>query len=265
MSLVFAGIVPHSPITLPSLAAAKAAVLQHTSEALKEIEGELYVMQPEVLFLISPHAPMANESFSVNLAPQFSTNFEEFGDRTQFACHCDIELISKIREYADSGSGPAVNLINQPELDYATAVSAYHLTQHMPQAKLVPLSLSRLGIDEHYRFGQALRYVAMQSNKRIALIASAELAHTLNEHSPHQYHPAGATFDKAVIDIIQQGDLTQLQNLNLELAESAQAVNEFKALVVLSGALAELKTGSKILSYETGTGIGLLVAQFNLI
>lgn len=257
MPLVFASVIPHSTATIKS--AGTETVLGRTQAAIKELEGELYVMQPDTLFVLSPHALISDQSFSVNLATEFICTYQDFGDdATSLKVNCDVELVSKIREYADrSKSKVAVNIISQPELDYGTAVALYHLTQHLPAIRVVPISLSQLPIEQHFRFGEALRYVAMQSNKRIALIASAELGHTVT--------PAGSTFAKMVMDVIRTGDLEQLQNINLDVAESAQSVNEFKTLVVLSGVLAKMSVQPKILSHQDYNGHGLIVAQFNLI
>lgn len=264
MSLVFAAIVPHSPSTLPNVQGGNGQ-LKTTLIALKDLEGELYVMQPDTIFLISPHAPMSEAAFSVNLSPEFICTYEDFGDAdTSLRLHGDIELVSKVREYADQHQQP-VNVITQPELDYGAAVALYHLTQHLPTVKIVPISLAQLGVEAHYHFGQMLRSVAQQSNKRIALVSSAELGHTLSADSVHGYHPAGETFDQAILDCIRSGDLTQLQSFNLELAESAQSVNEFRTLTLLSGALGGARVQASVLSYEVDHGSGLLVAQFNLI
>lgn len=259
MPLIFSAVIPHSPATINPTAHESEAALSRTQQAILDLEGELYVMQPDTLFVISPHALISDQSFSINLASQFICSYQEFGDAdTSLKVNCDVELISKIREYADSTKGaPPVNVITQPELDHGTAVALYHLTQHLPAVKVIPMSLSHLSIDEHFRFGEALRYVAMQSNKRVAFIATAELGHTVS--------PAGATFGKVVLEAIQAGDLTRLQGLNLEVAESAQSVNEFKTFIVLSGALSGVGVQTKILSNEQYNGRGLVVAQFNLI
>lgn len=258
MPLVFATVIPHARATINSQMETEPAIAR-TRAAIKDVEGELYVMQPDTVFVVSPHAPMSEQAFSVNLAAEFMCSYQDCGDAaTSLNVKCDVELVSKIREYADSATaGPPVNVMTQPELDHGTAVALYHLTQHLPAVKAVPLSLSHLDIKQHVRFGEMLRYVAMQSNKRIALIASAELGHIVT--------PTGATFAKVVMDIIRSGAVTGLQNVNLELAESAESINEFKTFVVLSGALSDISVQPKIVSYEQYNSHGLMVAQFNLI
>lgn len=255
MPLVFAAIIPHAKTTLPPHQEV-GNVLERTREAIKELEGELYVMQPDTLFVVSPHAVSSDKSFSINLAPQFQCDCG--GGVTSFQKGCDLELVSKIREYVDREEhNLPVNIITQPELDYGTAIALYHLSQHMPAVKVIPVSLSQLSLKEHFQFGEALRYVATQSNKRVAIIASAELGHTTI--------PKGAAFAKMVTDILMSGDLKRLLEINMDLSESAKSFDELKTLVVLAGALSQMNVKPRILSQENYKGCDFVVAQFTLI
>ncbi|MDP3970755.1 MAG: class III extradiol dioxygenase subunit B-like domain-containing protein [bacterium] len=258
MPFVFATIVPHSPLTVPGISDDKKNQVAATIQALKEIEGELYVMQPDTLFVISPHAPISEEAFSVHISTKFIGNFQEFGDQnTKLEYQCDVEMVSKIREYADSHKGVPVNTLDQNEMDYGTSVALYHLTQHSPNVKIVPISVSLLGSDDHFAFGKLLRHVASRSNKRIAIVASAELSHALE--------PDGKTFDLKVQEMIYDRKLTEILKLNPDLIENAQVVNGYKALTILFGAIADVGPEPHILSYESPFGVGMMVAQFDIV
>lgn len=259
MSLVYSCIAPHSPITLPTVGDEKQSQIQHTLDTFKDIEGELYVMQPDTLIVISPHAPISEEAFSVHLATQFTANFQEFGDQdTKLHFMPDVELVSKVRENADQGDSPvSVNIIDQSELDYGSAVTLFHLTQHVPNIKIMPVSVSMRSLADHFAFGRLLRNVASDSNKRIAIIASTDLSHT--------DAPEGLTFDTKIQEMIRNNTIDDITKLNPELIELAQASNAARTLAVLFGALHNLAAESSVQSYERPFGVGLLVAQFNLI
>lgn len=256
MSLIFAGIIPHSPATLPHLASTQTVPVTQTLEAIKELEGELYVMQPDVLLIISPHAPLTKEAFSLNLAPQFTTDLQEFGEPANVTRAGDIALTTDIREYADAHRFGPVTLFSEPNLDYGTGVALFHLAQHLPNVKIVPVSISLLSIEDHYNFGKTLRQVATNSNKRVAIIASTGLAHVF---------PDGKTFDESIKSSLEKNQLTDIVKLNSTIVQSAQAVNGQKTLALLFGALSEITTTAKTLSYESPLGVGWLVGQFNLI
>lgn len=268
MSLVHASIIPHSPVLLPTIGSEHVAKLQHTIDAIKEVEGEMYVTQPETIFVISPHGPTTNEAFSIHLAPQFTINFSEFGDTTTTATfQADIELISKIREYADSNQADAefsvpVNIVDHSDLDYGSAVPLYYLTQHLPQVKIVPISVSMLDAKQHFQFGRLLRRVAIESNKRVAIIASAELSHFPAQ--PHD-NSAGQTYDAKIQEMIKTGKYDDILKLNLSIVEAAQAEHGHQALLILFGALSDLECKPQVISYEVPLGVGMLVTQFNLL
>lgn len=266
MSLVFAGIAPHSPITLPTIAHQPGREAATTMKALKELEGELYVMQPETIFVISPHAPVTKEAFSINLAPYFNAAFGEFGDKnTQLQFKSDSQSVSSIREHADKHGKVAVNVISQEILDYGTAVALFHLTQHKQQYAVVPISVSLLDSEAHFAFGCLLREVAMHSQKRIAIIASAELAHTLHSESGHGYQPDAETFDAKITEMIKTKKFDQILKLNPEIIERAKAMNGYRSLCVLFGALKNSDPQVNILSYESPYGVGLMVAEFTMV
>lgn len=259
MSLVYSCITPHSPILMPSVGGDKQSHVQHTLDAFKDVEGELYVMQPDTLIVISPHAPISKEAFSVHLATQFTANFKEFGDQdTKLHFMPDVELVSKVREYADQGDQTVpVNIIDQSELDYGSAVTLFYLTQHVSNVKIMPVSVSMRSLQDHFAFGRLLRNVVSDSTKRVALIASTDLSHTDVAE--------GLTFDTKIQEMILQNSIDEITKINPDLIEQAQASNAARSLSVLFGALHNLSAESSVLAYERPFGVGLLVAQFNLI
>lgn len=263
MSLIFGTIVPHPPIIIPEIGKKDLDKVQKTVSALKELEGELYVMQPDVLVVISPHAPMSEEAFSLNLAPYFEGNLKEFGDqKTKLKLACDIELISDFKEKADDEDIP-VNMISQIKLDHGSIVPLYYLTQHLPQVKIVPVSYSLLDLKTHYQFGNILRRVSLESNKRIAVIASGDLSHRLTDDAPAGYSPEGEAFDQTLIKLLENKKTEDILKLNPKLIKEAGECG-LRSIVILLGALKELNYDVRVLSYEGPFGVGYLVAQFSL-
>src|SRR5262245_47834651 len=64
--IVFAAIVPHSPLLLPSIGKDKSEALAKTIAAYKEIEEALYLSKAETIVMISPHAQAYPDAFSEN-------------------------------------------------------------------------------------------------------------------------------------------------------------------------------------------------------
>lgn len=257
MSLVFVGIVPHPPFLIPEIGKEKAEKLQKTRESMEEMEGDLYVLQPDTLFVISPHSPISPESFSLNLATHFESKFEEFGDQqTKCEINCDMQLVSQIKEAADYGDVDVpVNIITEPKVDHGVCIPLFYLTQHIPNVKIVPISVSQLSPEKHLEFGQLLRNVALESNKRIAIIASGDLSHSLSEESEHGMTPQGKTFDETVKKAIKNKSLSDIVKLNPEIVEKAHECG-YRPMLILIGALEGSHYESKIDSYEAPFGTG---------
>ena len=263
MSLIFAGIVPHPPFIIPEIGKDKAEKLKKTRESLEEMEGDLYVLQPDTIFVISPHSPISAESFSLNLATHFESKFEELGNKdTKCEVNCDMQLVSQIKEAADYGDVDVpVNIITQPKVDHGVCIPMYYLIRHLPNVKLIPISVSQLPPEKHVEFGQLLRNVALESNKRIAIIASGDLSHALSEESEHGMTPQGKTFDETVQKSIKENNLQDIVKINPDIVEKAHECG-YRPMLILIGALEGSKYDSKIYSYEAPFGTGYMVAQF---
>lgn len=261
MSLIFNAFVPHPPIIIPSVGKKNTDQVKTTIAALAELEGDLYVSQPDVIFIISPHSLITPEAFSINLANEFKSNLSEFNaTEKEMTFKCDIELISEIKEHADQLEIP-VNIINQPILDHGVCVPLYYLTQHLPKIKIVPISYSMLNLDKHMGFGLLLKKISSLSNKRIAIIASGDLSHRLTKDAPAGYSPDGETFDRLLLDLLEKNKFKEIPKINLQLIEEAGECG-FRSLMILLGALSEINCCFKKLSYEKPFGVGYLVGEF---
>lgn len=264
MSLIFGAIVPHPPIIIPEVGADNLQKVEKTVAAMKELEGELYVMQPDVLVVISAHAPMSEEAFSLNLSPDFKGNLKEFGDqKTELKFACDIDLISKFKEKADDERIP-LNMNSSSELDHGLTVPLYYLTQHLPQIKIVPVSYSMLDYQAHFDFGNIIRRVAQESNKRIAIIASGDLSHRLTQDAPAGFSPEGKAFDEKLQQALKEKNVKDILKFNPKLVQEAGECG-LRSIIILLGALNELNYDVRQLSYEGPFGVGYLVTQFSLI
>lgn len=263
MSLVFSAISPHPPIIIPSIGKDETKKVEATIAAMKELEGSMYVTQPDVVFIISPHSLMTQESFSVNLANEFKSNLSEFGyEEKEKKYKCEIELISKIKEEADKQNIP-VNILNQPMLDHGVCVPLYFLTQHLPNIKIVPVSFSLLSFEKHFAFGNLLKKVAFESNKRVAVIASGDLSHRLTTNAPAGYSPQGKTFDHLLVKSLEENKIGEVLKLNAQLIEDAGECG-LRSIIILLGAISNLNYIFKKISYEGPYGVGYLVGEFML-
>ena len=65
MALVFAAITPHPPILIPTIGKDKLEALEKTKTALEQLEQDLYITKPDLIFIISPHTGAFKNTFTI--------------------------------------------------------------------------------------------------------------------------------------------------------------------------------------------------------
>ncbi len=256
MSLVFAAITPHPPTLIPTIGKEHLQQLNQTKQAFEELERELYSSKPDVIFIISPHGELFQNFFTVNLCDKFEGNFEIFGDfSTQLNFKGDTVLFSANKEVIATKS--PLNIISQPLLDHGVTIPLYYLTRHLTETPIVPIYFSMLDNQAHHEFGKALKDVILNTEKRVAVIASGDLSHCLSNNSPAPYHPDGKIFDEKLANLVATNNHTELINIDQRLVDNAMECG-LKSILILAGILSDMSCRPKILSYEAPFGVGYL-------
>jgi MEMO1 family protein len=262
MPLVFSAITPHPPILIPTIGKKNISQLKATAESYLELERDLYASQAETIIIISPHGHLMEQAFTINLNPEFTGNFEEFGDlTTNFSLNGDVSLAHKIKERLETVA--SLQLISDPKLDHGAAIPLYFLTKHLPKIKIIPLYYSGLDLAAHYAFGQMLKNKLLDSSTRIAVVASGDLSHRLNKNAPAGYNPKGKKFDKKLIDNLIKKQTEEILNFPPALIDAAGEC-ALKSIVILLGILEGMRYEPKLLSYEAPFGVGYLTMNFKL-
>lgn len=260
MSLVFTATTPHAPLLLPSIGAKYAKELEPTIQAMKELEGELYMMKPDTLFIISPHLEIGLGYFPLNGAPQLTANFSDFGDNTTtFSVTTDIEQISHLR-YSLHKSHLPLNTISIEEMDYGTSVPLTLLGSHLPNMKVVSMGISNLPLEDHWNMGKAIRTSLQESNKRIAVIGSADLGHK-NPASPYGHAADSQSFDAIIQKMIKEKRFADIIKINPQVSEASGECG-LRVFALIFGMLNDLNVEPKILSYQAPFGVGHLVSEY---
>ena len=262
MSLVLSAIVPHPPLLIPAIGKENLSRLKTTKENYEKIEHDLYVCQPDTIIIISPHGVIQPNIFTMNSNPEFTGNFEDFGDfSVKVKLPGDIGLAYKIRERLETRA--PLQLISEPSLDHGASVPLYLLTQNLPQIKIIPLYYSGLNLHAHWQFGQLLKRELLVNKERIAVIASGDLSHKLSKEAPAGFSPKGKKFDQKLIDYLTKKNTPGIIEMNQEfIAEAGEC--GLKSIVILLGILDGMNYQPQMLSYEAPFGVGYLVMQFKL-
>jgi aromatic ring-opening dioxygenase LigB subunit len=260
--ITFAAFTPHSPLLLDSIGKKNIKYLSKTREALNDLSVSLRQTKPDVLFVISSHRVVHENVFSVNLHDAYEVEFKEFGDlATSREFFPDLELITDIQRSAHTLEIPFV-LDSYVSLDYGSGVPLFLLCEKI-QPQIVPISYSGNDRKQHLAFGRLLKDVAIASQKRIGVIASGDLSHSLTSDAPAGFHEEGKEFDQTVLRSIEQFSSSTLLSLDEDVV--ARAVEcALRPLLMLYGMLEHMSVRPEARSYEAPFGVGYLVAEFHV-
>ena len=265
MPIVFAGIAPHPPVLIPEIGKDNLKKISKTEEAMKKLEQEMYAAKAESIVIISPHGKVAPDAFNLNLSADYSANFKEFGDFSlELKFKSDFMAIQEIRASDESNEAAPIILTSESELDHGFGVPLYFLTQHQKNLPIAPITYSALDYQKHFEFGEFIYRQLAKINKRFAVVASGDLAHTLTKEAPAGYSEQGKEFDKQVIDLIKKADFAGLSKIKPELIKAASECG-LRSMIILGGVLASLNVKPEVLSYEGPFGVGYLVCNFRLV
>lgn len=260
--LVFAAITPHSPLLLPSLGKKHAAKLKKTADSMKTLEKELYVARPDTLVIVSPHGNVLADAFTINLSAEYKVSLKDFGDHTTTATfHSDFMLIDKLQRSLRADT--PLSLASDEVLDYGVGVPLLVLSAHLPKVAVVPVTTAGLDYKAHHDFGAKLKDEIVNTNKRVAVIASADLSHTLTNDAPGGFSKKGAELDAKVVELLTAKNTNGLITLDPKMSTASKECG-LRSILVLLGILSHIAFEPKVHSYEAPFGVGYLVANLAL-
>lgn len=261
--IVFAAIVPHSPLLIPSIGKEHREKISCTIKALQEIEQALYLVKPETICMIAPHGIRYTDAYSVNLFDKYVGTFKAFGDfSTTVGAKSDFLLIDHMqRKLRDEGV--PFTLTSNEEIDYGFSVPLLLLTSHLADWKFIPLTPSMFDGKSHYEFGAQLKRVLHAETRRVAIIASADLSHKVSAESTGGPSEKGVAFDKAVCESASKNDVKPLFELGPDIVENVAQCG-YRPIMTLLGTLHEMNVVPKQLCYETPFGVGYLTVRYDI-
>lgn len=259
MSLCFAAVTPHPPLLLPSVGKDKIDHIGKTKQALETLEQELYVSKPQLILVLSAHGSLFHDAFSINAHTQFTATFEHFGDLiTKFTWPGSPDFAAKISHAAKQTDLP-IQLVSEERIDHGTSIPLSYLTAHLEGMKVLPIGYSGLDHTQHVAFGSLLKEVILETEKRVAVIASGDLSHIdVKESSLSTRH---LPFDGTLQTFLEQKRTDEIISINEQAVAEANQCG-YHSILILLGILRDMGYTFRTLSYECPFGVGYLVGQF---
>ncbi len=263
MSLVFAAITPHPPILIPAIGKEQIEKLAETKKAMEQLEQDLYIAHPHVIVVISPHGSLYPDAFTVNAHTHFVSAFEQFGDlATKKVWNGSPNLAADISHETRERKLLA-QLVSQESVDHGTSVPMFYLANHLPDTTILPIGYSDLPTEAHLQFGELLKDIIMGHDKRVAVIASADLSHRLSPDAPSGFHANGKVFDETMMELLAARNVDGVAALNPALVKDAGECG-YRAILILLGIIKNMDAAFKQYAYEAPFGVGYLTGNFVL-
>jgi len=274
--LIFACIAPHGSMIIPLLGEKGAEKALATRAAMEDLGRRVAAAQPETLVVITPHGHRVDGCFSLlnnrrvqgTLGPEPESNGHSF----TLTFEVDKELNAAIVEEARALDVPAVRLSYavpdetqfwQP-LDWGALVPLWFLGVPLdPQPRVVIACPDRGNIpwEQSVPFGLTIRKAAETLNRRIVLVASADLGHAHDAQGPYGYDIASKEFDIALIDAVKAQDLARLLEFDLDWLKRA-STDSYGQILNLYGAIRGTNFRGEVLSYEVPTYFGMMCVAY---
>lgn len=271
--IVFGGISPHPPIIIPEVGRGEVDKVQDTVKALETLAERLKQSGAEVIVAITPHGTVFQDGVVINSLSQIAGNLSQFNaPQISLTFNNDLDLAKELATQASLLNLVAVNVYEEnaekyrvnTNLDHGLIVPLYYIEKAGIKLPLVPVNMALLPLEELYAFGVAIQRAALITGKKVAVIASGDLSHYLNDQSPYGARPEGKIFDDAIVDLLERMDILGIMNIDPVMCEKAGECG-LRPIVMMLGAMDGLDVKAKVHSYEGPFGIGYTVATFSPI
>jgi AmmeMemoRadiSam system protein A len=259
MSICCAVLMCHAPIVIPQIAGLRQADCARTTQGMRETARALLAHEPQLLVLISPHAPRHETSWGIVQDHALRGSFARFGYpevRLQFP---SAPAAAEALANAAKGYGLSTHPVPGTPLDHGALVPLFFVHEAGYQGPVVVVAPPFPGTQTEVLFGEVVREAARATGERWAVLASGDMSHRLTEDAPLGFDPHGRRFDDAFVDFVRSGDLRSAIGLEPRLTDRA-GEDVVQSAAVAAGSIAFRTRGLKVFSYEGPFGVGYLEA-----
>jgi aromatic ring-opening dioxygenase LigB subunit len=271
MSLVFAAIAPHGTLAVPDAPGAEVPGSTKTQQAMEELGRRFDTARPDATIVLTPHNVHIDGHFAVVLAGKAAGDLAAWdAPSVVLECPVDVAFARDVVVALHDARIPVVGVsfgANDPgaataPMDWGALIPLWVMGGRSdPQVPAVIVSPARdRPFEEHVRAGAAIAEAARSTNRRVALIASADHGHAHDADGPYGFDPAAKEYDNRVVDLVGDDNLGRLLDFDAEFIEAAKA-DSFWQMLMLHGALGGGWRG-ELLSYEAPTYFGMLCAAY---
>ena len=265
LMIVKAVMVPHPPIALHEVGKGEEQKISDTLQAYDQAMKEIAGANPDTVVILSPHALMYRDWFNISKGSKAYGDMARFrAPRVEFEKEYDEEFTHTLTEMLEQAGFPGgTEYDKDPDLDHGTMVPLYFLKPYLPDCPIVRIGLSGLSLPMHYRFGQYIAKTAELLNRRIAVIASGDLAHCQKTDGPYGFKPEGPEYDEKIMKTMGSGRFDELFSYSPSFLDACMECGH-RAFVILAGILDGISVTPHVLSHEATFGVGYGIITYEI-
>jgi protein-L-isoaspartate(D-aspartate) O-methyltransferase len=249
----------HAPIVIPAIGRERAAQCARTTDAMRHAATRLVTGAPDVLVVISPHAPRDRARWGICAASSLAGDFARFGAPEVGARFAGAPAAAGALAHAAHAANLATWSLPGDGLDHGSLVPLYFVHEAGWRGATLLIALPYPGTGSEAAMGRAVRNAAESRGERWAILASGDMSHRLLPDAPAGFHPRARDFDARFRDAVAAGDLRTACAVDEDLREIA-AEDVVDSCAVAAGAVDFDATGHEVIAYEGPFGVGYLEA-----
>lgn len=270
MPIVFGCIAPHSIDLIPEFSP-RPNRLYKTRQAMFKMGKMIERLNPTTIIILTPHGFRVDGMVSISVSEYASGLLTRNNVRVPFNFEIDTILAHKLIDVIGNSYvslakytfGASKGLDSNIPLDWGSMVPLRFLASSIktvPKVILVcpahNVSLPRL-----FQLGQIMAQSIQSMPEKIAIVASADQAHTHHVEGPYGFNPGAAIFDQQIENIVCQSEFHKIMKLSPQLVKDTMPDSIWQ-LAILGGVLSVQSFKCEILSYEINKYFGMLSAMF---
>lgn len=262
MPVVTNALLPHSPLLLPAIGKDSQSALHETLASFEHIKKELVEKGVEVvvLFTTSDEHKKHRKLFRIHLPAQYSAQFSSFGDLVTSAEFPSDPVLGTDIKNELLHANIKISYKSDPKLEYTAGVPLTLLLEKT-SIKVIVIEPAEDDNQVLYDIGRVIASPLQRSSKKIACIASGDLARCAQKKSHEHFATTCLPFNYIFLDAVQKKDPKALLEIDRKEAEK-MGVCALPVSCVLRGVIDTLTWEANPLSYQAPFDVGYAAIEF---
>lgn len=271
--LICGGIAPHGFSVVPEISGEEFELFKPTRDAMEKLGKIIMKNKPDTIVVLTPHGLRLREYNAIYTSEYCRGTLSGNGKTVALEYKCDTDLAKEILKNAVEENIPSVGCnfgalggeASNIEMDWGTFIPLWFCKDKNYKPEIVVIGPTReISLDKLVRLGEIIGQVCQKSDKKIALLVSADQGHCHDPEGPYGFSEASKEYDDIISSIIRDNDLSKLLDIDMDLVEEAKPDSLWQMLI-LYGALKIKPMHGELLSYQVPTYFGMTVASYKAV